>query len=440
MKIDLKDLFKQLPHTSTNDLQSLLAATERELELRKHKDLVKYVPDVIDSSLRDDVLKDCDSLNLSDSLRKASSQWLSLSNQPYVFPDTNPVHHAKDITLFPAISKVMTLINARFNASHDSCLILKYCTSSTTTSLHSDDEDCLDHTEPISNLTVGSSRVIEFVTQKAKKPVCQIEMKDRGLVLMKPGTQDALLHMVRGDSKKTPALRYSLSFRTLRKKSNLSSATMPPSSDNAASITVQQPPPRHICLIAGDSYANRLDVDRLGKKRVNVENIARGGAQLHHVIGQVKAFAAANPNTVVDKLCLSVGTNDIRYCKSIGDLRPKLKSLCSYIEELYPGCKVFFQLLIPLPCLHKNDWVTNRKVLDFNRVLVNECTYRKFYVLDAFKVFCSPSYNPWSPEIRNSKLFDGTDIHPSKSRGMGALAKLYLKAIHSKHFDPFIMQ
>ncbi len=105
MKIDLKELFKKLPHTTTRDLQSLLAATEWEPQLRKQNDLVEYVPDIIDSSLRDDVLKDCDSLKLSDSLRKASSQWLSVSNQPYIYADANPVHHAKDITLFPAISK-----------------------------------------------------------------------------------------------------------------------------------------------------------------------------------------------------------------------------------------------------------------------------------------------------------------------------------------------
>ncbi len=116
-------------------------------------------------------------------------------------------------------------------------------------------------------------------------------------------------------------------------------------------------------------------------------------------------------------------------------------SLTSFnINELFPGCRVYFQLLIPLPCRHKNDWSTNGKVIDFNRLLVNECTYRKFHILDAFKVFCSPYRNQWSPELRNNLLFEGSDIHPSKSRGMGALAKLYLKAIHSNFFDPFILQ
>ena len=195
-----------------------------------------------------------------------------------------------------------------------------------------------------------------------------------------------------------------------------------------------------MCVIAGDSYAARLDAEKLGRRQKEVKNIAKGGSQLHNVIGQVKAFAAANSDTVVEKLCVSVGTNDIRYCQNVGELRPKLKSLCSYVSELFPGCKVYFQLLLPLPCRHKNDWVTNRKVIDFNRILINECIYRKFHVLDAFKAFSSPFHNPWSPELRNNQLFTGSDIHPSKSRGMGVLARLYLGALHSKYFDPFVLQ
>ena len=161
---------------------------------------------------------------------------------------------------------------------------------------------------------------------------------------------------------------------------------------------------------------------------------------MHHVMGQLKTYATDNPDTVVDKVFVSVGTNDIRYCSNVHELLPKFKSLCSLIKELYPRSKVFFQLLIPLPCKHSNDWLTNRKVIDFNRIIINECIFRKYHVLDAFANFSSPLYDSRYPDLRNEKLFVGSDIHPSKNRGMGVLAKLYLRALHSQFFDPFIFQ
>ena len=161
---------------------------------------------------------------------------------------------------------------------------------------------------------------------------------------------------------------------------------------------------------------------------------------MHHVMGQLKSYAASNVGTVVDKVLVSVGTNDIRYCPNIDELRPKYKSLCSQITELFPNSRVYFQLLIPLPCKHNSDWITNSKVIHFNRMIVNECIFRKFHVLDTFSAFCSPFNDPRYPELRNSKLFNGSDIHPSKTRGMGVLARFYLRALHSKYFNPFILQ
>ncbi len=441
---NLKDIVKQIPQATTSDLQKLIAAAEKELGIRKHQELVEYVPDILDDDLRDEVMKECDSLNLTDSVRKASSQWLSAVYEPYIYADTNPVHRAKDINSFPGICKVMDLFNTRFNANNNSCLILKYTTSSTSTSLHADDEDNLDDSEPICNLTIGSSRVIKFVTKSGQKDVCSIEMKDKGVVVMKPGTQKALLHTVRGDNKKTKALRYSLSFRTFAKSSTPpltpTPVAVPVSPVTSSPLKTATTPTRHVCLVAGDSYAARLDAEKLGKNRVAVENIAHGGAQVHHVIGQLKSYAAANVNTVVDKVLVSVGTNDIRYCQNVGELRPKLKSLCSYISDLFPQSKVYFQLLIPLPCRHDNDWITNRKVIDFNRIIINECIFRKFHTLDAFLVFRSPFCDRRYPHLRNDRLFNGNDIHPSKLRDMGALAKLSLRALHSHFCDPFTLQ
>ena len=200
---------------------------------------------------------------------------------------------------------------------------------------------------------------------------------------------------------------------------------------------------KHICLLAGDSFAQRLDKIKLGRKSVVVESVARGGARIHQVMGQIRTYHEANKCVIVDKLFISVGTNDIRYCKDgVKHLTGKFKSLCSMIQELFPDSKVYFQSLIPLPCIHEGDWITNSNVIDFNSIIYNECKYRRFYILDAFSAFRDPfriKFAPY-PELRNNMLFVGKDIHPSSRRGMGVLAKIYLRAIHSRYFDPFVWQ
>ncbi len=334
--------------------------------------------------------------------------------------------------------------------------------SQVSTSLHADDEDTLDHTQPICNLTIGSSRSIEFVTKENKpKPVCNILMKNRSVVHMKPGTQEKLKHMVRGDTRKKRELRFSLSFRALAKKpadtnsirgpnvtlsapntptanvtSQLAKASQPSPQSNVVALTQK----RHVCLIAGDSFAARLDTQKLGRQAVLVESVARGGASMHHVMGQLKAYATSHADTVVEKICISVGTNDIRYCRGVSHLSLKFKSLCLLIKEIFPHSKVFFQLLLPLPCLHRNDWITNSKVIEFNRIIVNACIFNKFCVSDAFAAFSAPRKDFWSPELRDYRLFKGSDIHPSEARGMGVLARLYIRAIHSRFYNPFVYQ
>ena len=57
---------------------------------------------------------------------------------------------------------------------------------------------------------------------------------------------------------------------------------------------------------------------------------------------QVEDYSAANPNVQVDKLLLSVETNDIRNdirnVKEIGTSRGPLKQLHTKIVSLFPKC------------------------------------------------------------------------------------------------------
>ena len=448
---------KIIPEASDDDLQKLLAATQKEMDVRQKRNLVEYIPDFCSGDLVAAVMAECMTLDLPDALRKASSQWLSCTDEPYVYADANPVHHAKNIKEFPAICQVLDNINAdsRFNGLLDSCLILKYACDATSVSLHADDEDCFDQTKSICNFSIGVTRTLEFVSKSGNKPVTAVNMENGSITHMKPGTQQALKHMVRGSSSRAPNLRFSLSFRSLAKHSPVGVNANPGEEgksavpiiklveDTSAPAPLQKAssPPRRVCLVAGDSYAARLDTVKLGRNVVCVDNVAKGGAKMHQVIKQLEDYAKDHTDhVIVEKVLVSVGTNDIRNCHNgVEHLKGKFKALCGKIAELYPNSRVYFQSLIPLPCLSQFDWISNSNVLEFNKLLFYECTYRKFNILSAFSCFSVP-WDGATPNIRNNRLFIGNDIHPSTKRGMGVLAKLYIRAIHSKYFDPFILQ
>ncbi len=99
-----------------------------------------------------------------------------------------------------------------------------------------------------------------------------------------------------------------------------------------------------------------------------------------------------------------------------------------------------FQSLLPLPIKTENDWLTNRRIIDFNRILFNECIFRRFYFIEVFRPFTKFKRAQNEPIKRFDPLFEKTGIHPNIERGMGVLARFYIRAIHSKYFNPFVYQ
>ena len=145
---------------------------------------------------------ECESLTMDNTRRKATTQWLSPVPDPYVYPDSNPVHKAKDINEFPGISSRLSSVNAssQIEGPLNCALIIKYSTGDASLSLHADDEDIFDHSKAICSFSIGSSRTLEFYTKAAKpKPVKSVRTENNGLLIMSPGTQDRLKHCVRPD-------------------------------------------------------------------------------------------------------------------------------------------------------------------------------------------------------------------------------------------------
>ena len=187
-------------------------------------------------------------------------------------------------------------------------------------------------------------------------------------------------------------------------------------------------------IIVGDSFAARLDANRLSKGCKNVINVAKGGNKIPDAIDSIKKFHENpdNEKLIIDQVFISIGTNDIRHCRGEGVARYKgeLFKLTRYIKDVFPGAKIFYQSLIPLPITHENSSYIARNLLQFNRILFEVCKHERVFLFDVFGIFLQGIYG-------NPRLFSENirDIHPNK-RGLGLLAREYIKRIHCRHFNP----
>ena len=191
-----------------------------------------------------------------------------------------------------------------------------------------------------------------------------------------------------------------------------------------------KPPRKRVTLIAGDSFTERLDATRLGRKgRKTIINVSKGGSTIGHVGNQLDQFFVSNSDNVVSQLFISVGTNDIRHCRAGGvkHLKKALSDLIAKSKLLFPEAKIWFQCIIPLPVQHI---YSIKNVIMFNSLLWEVCSNKKVYIMDCFDMFLGR--NGYRLEV----LFKGRDdVHPNNV-GLGLLARCYIKLIHSRNFNP----
>ena len=63
-----------------------------------------------------------------------------------------------------------------------------------------------------------------------------------------------------------------------------------------ADVPKSQGTVRRVTLVAGDSYAARLDAAKLGKGKADVVNIAEGGARMDKVQKQLEQLVSLSPD------------------------------------------------------------------------------------------------------------------------------------------------
>ena len=320
-----------------------------------------------------DLHKELESLGLySPSSRKPTSMWFSVDGMS-VYEGKN--YAPNDLKTYPSLLKLLGLVNEHplVKAQLDCLHILCYSDNKHTLRLHAHNEPYIDGSCPIATVSIGASRKIEFVPfgNKYNNMVKSVTAVNNSMYVMNPGCQTLLQHRVTpGNSNEcTENIRYSLSFRKFK------SSTSPLV---AAPIQPTPSSPQHktaTSLLIGDSFLARIDAARLGKGKKHVINLAKGGSKIPDAIKTVEDFNTDPANTTfrVDQVFVSIGTNDIRYCKSEGIMKFKgaLFQLIRTIKSVFAGAKIFFQSLLPLPHWNRlpNEVKDIQDVNSFNSAL-----------------------------------------------------------------------
>ena len=343
------------------------------------------------------------------------------------------------ISKYPNVTKLLNIVNAQVSdgkGALNCCNIICYSNDKKSLRLHSDNESSISQTHPIATFSLSVTRRIEFVAigSHHTRVVHSVDASNNSLYIMHPGWQSILKHRVlQGDSSGSQDhTRYSISFRRsgsiLPKESYIQSQ----SEESPSSTPVSRIP---ASLLVGDSFLARMDKERLQKNKKTILNLAKGDNKIQNVIQSLHAFKNASENEwyLINQIFISVGTNDIRYCKNgVSHLKGELFSLVRTIKNYFPSAKIYLQSLLPLPVTYNNEDYVIKNVLDLNRLIYHVCVHKRVFMIDVFKSFLYRGY-------RHPMLFPNNvnDIHPNR-RGLGVLARKYIDILHSRNFDPLI--
>ena len=436
----------QLDAYSIKQLKALILKAEEVLKFKErkisydHSELSKYVDarqDFVDETLSEAIESELESLDLKNRKAKGpSTVWLTSSGMDYKSNGSN--NTVSDFENFPGISNLMKKINESdlvdCNSQLDSCLISCLATSKKTIALHSDNgEDQICQNSPICVGTFGAERKVEF-TDLSNKLVKTVDSKHRCLYVMKEGSQNLLKHrvpagehIINGNN-----IRYSLSFRRFLGNKTTHVGQSDRASSSTALTSSNSCRPRTV-IFAGDSHFAKLDPHRLHKDKVKVFNISKGGSKLRDVEKALSDFYVNHSHEFhIEKIFLSIRTNDIRYCQDgVGFLTKPLTQLFTKTKELFPNSNIIVQNLLPLPITNRYD---ANNVLDFNHMLFKTCTRFRFLMINVFEKFLGKN------GFRSKIFFAQNDrnVHLN-SAGLGKLAKLYLTIIHSNYFNPLLI-
>ena len=408
--------FKYLPNFLTKPSNSL--------DISTHLPEQNYDGDQFVSDLR----LELESLGLEDNKNsKVKTQWL-VSN-PVSHPD---LKNAKPLDKYEQISKLMSLVNKHEDVVGEvnGCIVNCFRNESARHYPHADDEKYIDQTCSIATLSIGPTRCFNIYEKKHKpvKVLKSFNVESGSLMLMQPGSQSMTKHKIEKQTESSDTVRYSISFRKLIDRDE-HTATM--GAKNVSPPTPTPEPPT--TLIIGTSIPDDLNEHKLAgrHKSAKVIKLCKRGAHVKQISDLVDGFYKSkdcNPSNV-DKVIMSIGTNDIRYCRNgVGHLFFPVRNLVQKVKTLFPLARIYIQSLIPIR-YHQNN-PGNLKivenVLEFNKLLLKAAAEENCFFFNMFDKFLDPT-----PARVPIPHYYRDAVHLS-SAGLSILARSYIEIIRGR--------
>lgn len=454
---------------SLDELKSIMKSVSMKINklanINSKKDAEQFVVHVENfvannSSYYNNILGEVEKLDLSHEGKNIETVWINACNDPYSYAGSTkkPVLKLSD---YPQISQLMNLVNDNELTTGDanSCLVTAYPTGSAQLGWHADDEEeQISQTSSISSFSLGAEREIEFRKKvshstRSSNVLLNHKLSSGSIVVMHPGCQQNLQHRI-PEAVVSTGIRYSISFRKFQSEpshsqgfqNNVDPLTTPvltaSAEPNVAQVETTEEnkptvkpfkPTAHI--FAGDSFYTKFDTRKLAKGRqVSIFNIAKGGAKISDTKVAIEEFYNSQGSEFnVKKIFISVGCNDIRHAKNgVGHLRAPLHDLLKAVKTMSPSAKIWCQSLLPLP-LHQRPYI-GIDVMNMNKIIYHACSKFRIFFIHAMDPFLTKDYR--GQIIRNEQLFvNSTNVHPN-GKGIGVLARHYIRLIHSKSFNP----
>ena len=260
-------------------------------------------------------------------------------------------------------------------------------------------------------------------------------LKHKTLQIMHPGCQDLLLHSILPGTEDQDGIRINYSFRRCfpPKQNNDPSHACPNTAQKMSSSPVPPIKMEKRTLILGTSITKPLNATRLQKGGNTCINLSQGGAKIQDLKKNLLTFKDSDDaNNTIDKVILSVGTNDVRNLKEGKDvdrLLEPLEDLIKTVKVCYPKAELYMQSMLPIKLnraqCHENK-ITVDKCYSYNRLSFNLCKKYNIYYIDMFKNFLTtgrPSYR----EVREDLYKD--QVHLS-NKGIGIIARRFIYIIN----------
>ena len=422
---------------SINELRMTKVFVQRQLNQRletSDSTFDKFVsnhPDYINDGFADEILAEGKKFLTDENMDAEKPITVWYGDKPYKY-NGHKEHLANPIVPGSAVEKGLKIVNADMEESLDGCWAAIYPSKKCHINPHADNEHAIDQTSPICNISVGAKRtsVYNVKTKSGRKSTTatwKTALKNKSLHIMHAGCQEKLLHSVPpGNESDEDGPRVVFSYRKSSENKSTSSGPSTPVSKNSPVNT----------LIVGTSMTRKLDTKRLAKKGNVCVNISHGGGTINDIKQELIKYKSSDNSLIMQKVILSVGTNDIQKVKSIDELEKPLNDLIKITKDNYPSAEVYLQNLIPIRLQRyycKNNEALVNNIYAYNRLLFKLCKENNLYYIDVFKEFISTG-RPGFRDIKDDLFERKSNVHLS-NKGVAILARKFMYIINRETLD-----